>query len=248
MEDFKQCLTESSYSRQEELVFWDCDRNKNARIATLLNKVATFAGYDYDARGYTHERLYAMQTVFLLSRVALRIHVLPKARDILTTTTWENGSKGAHMQRVFEMVNQTGTLCVSAKSDWIMVNPLTRKILRPHSFIAKNEAHCPKEIDCPSPQKILLPKEGLEELGTRSIVWSDLDGNGHLYSGNYGDIIWDYLPTDLQNRIPQEFFINYSREATLGDQLRLYGFRDGETYQMEGMGEHGICFTARCVF
>ena len=26
MEDFKQSLTENSYTRQEELVFWDCDR------------------------------------------------------------------------------------------------------------------------------------------------------------------------------------------------------------------------------
>ena len=58
MEDFKQSLTENSYTRQEELVFWDCDREKRMRVAAILSKMAAFAGYDYDARGLTHEMLY----------------------------------------------------------------------------------------------------------------------------------------------------------------------------------------------
>jgi hypothetical protein len=94
----------------------------------------------------------------------------------------------------------------------------------------------------------LLPKEEREELGTRRIVWSDLDGNGHLFSGNYGDIVWDALPADLQERVPVEFYVNYNREATLGDELRLEGLREENTYRMEGIGPNGACFTALCVF
>ena len=78
--------------------------------------------------------------------------------------------------------------------------------------------------------------------------WSDLDGNGHVYSANYGDIVWDYLPGDLQSRIPREFYINYSREATLGEELRLLGLREEGTYRMEALGPEGACFTALCVF
>ena len=248
MKDFRQELTENSYFRQEELVFWDCDREKRMRVAAMLSKMAAFAGYDYDARGLTHEKLYAMREVFLLSRVALKVHACPRARDLLDITTWENGARGAHMQRVFEMVDQEGRLCVSARSDWILVDPITRKILRPSSFTAKPLTTCDKVIDCPEPKKIVLPREGLEDLGTRRVVWSDLDGNGHLYSGNYGDIVWDYLPGDLQERSPREFYINYSKEATLGQELRLEGFREGETYRMEGLGPDGTCFTALCVF
>lgn len=248
MEDFKQYLEGDLYCRQEELGFWDCDRNKRMRVASMLSKMATFAGYDYDARGFTHEKLLAMREVFLLSRVALHIHACPCSRDVLTISTWENGAKGAHLQRVFEMADQTGQLCVSAKSDWILVDPETRKILRPNSFTAKPLGVCPKEIDCPAPRKIVLPKEGLDDLGSRTIVWSDLDGNGHLYSANYGDIFWDALPADLQQRIPREFYINYNREATLGDTLRLVGFREGDQYLMEGLGAEGPCFTALCIF
>ncbi|MDD3347000.1 acyl-ACP thioesterase domain-containing protein [Oscillibacter sp.] len=248
MKDFKQCLTENSYFRQEELVFADCDRNQRARVAALLSKVGAYAGYDYDARGLTHDYLYTLGEIFLLSRVALRMHRCPCAGEVLDITTWENGTRGAHMQRVFEMADQTGAVCVSAKSDWILVDPKTRKILRPASFTAKSLTVCPKEIDCPEPRKLFLPQEGAEELGFRPVRWSDLDGNGHLYSGRYGDIVWDALPDALQEQTPREFYINYSKEATLGEQLRLLGRREGAEYRMEGLGNDGTCFSALCVF
>ena len=80
------------------------------------------------------------------------------------------------------------------------------------------------------------------------MVWSDLDGNGHLYSGRYGDIIWDYLPEDLQDLEVKEFYINYSKEATLGQELRIRGVREENTYRMEGAGPNATCFTALCVY
>lgn len=249
MEDFKQELWEGNgYFRQEELVFADCDCAKRMRVATMLSKAAAFAGYDYDARGLTHEKLFALREVFLLSRMALRIHKCPQVRDVLNITTMENGARGAHMRRVFEMRDQSGDLCVSAKSEWILVDPISRKILRPSAFTAKPLGLCDREIDCPDPKKLFLPKEGLEELGVRRVMWSDLDGNGHLYSGNYGDIVWDYLPSDLQSQTPREFYINYSKEAVLGEEIRLVGHRAGSEYRMEGIGPTETCFTALCVF
>lgn len=248
MENFKQALFKDGYFRQEELTFWDCDRDKRVRTAALLSKLAVFAGYDYDARGLTHEALLARREVFLLSRAAFRVHDCPRAGDVLDITTWEDGVKGAHMRRVFELADASGRVRVSAKTDWVLVDPVTRRILRPGSFTAKALGKCPKEIDCPEPRKLVLPKEGLEDLGVRRIVWSDLDGNGHVYSGNYGDIFWDHLPPDLQPRVPAEFQINYSREAVLGEELALRGLRDGDAYRMEGLGPGGVCFAALCVF
>ena len=249
MSDLREVLQENSYLRQKQLIFADCDRYQRARVSTLLSIAAAVAGADYDARGLTYEKLYEMREVFLLSRLAMRIHQIPMAGEVLDIATYENGIKGAHMQRVYEMRDQTGEARVSVKSDWILVNPATRKIMRPSAFTAKPIQTCGRVIDCPDPKKLLLPHEGVEELGTRQVVWSDLDGNGHLYSANYGDIIWDYLPCDLQERTPREFYINYNHEATLGETLRLVGFRNGDgSYLMEALGPDAACFTALCVF
>ena len=83
MEDFKQRLLENGYFRQEELVFRDCDREQRVRISALLSKLGAFAGYDYDARGLTHDVLWDNREVFLLSRAALRIHRCPRAGEVL---------------------------------------------------------------------------------------------------------------------------------------------------------------------
>ena len=249
MENFRQELYENGYFRQEEFGFADCDRYQRARVSGLLNKAAAYAGYDYNARGLTHDVLFEMGEVFLLSRLAMRIHKIPMAGEVLNIATYENGAKGAHMQRVYKMTDPDGTPRVSIKSDWILVNPATRKIMRPSAFTAKPLLTCDMEIDCPDPEKIILPRDGMEELGTRWVMWSDLDGNGHVYSANYGDIIWDYLPPELQERTPREFHINYRHEAVLGEELRLAGVRkeDG-AYLMEGIAAKGTCFTAMCVF
>ena len=263
LQSFEQYSYENGYSRQEELTFRDCGPDKQVKISALLSKMAFFGGFDYDARGLTHEKLLEMRNVFLFSRAAIRIHRRPKDREVLTIRTWEDGVKGAHMRRVYEMEDADGKVCVSAKSDWILVDPETRKILRPAAFTARQMHECPKEIDCPDPKKIRFPKAeagsvqagtispdtvSAEALGSWTVPWSALDGNGHLFSGNYGDIVWDFLPAELRDRPVREFYINYSKEATLGETLRLAGIRETDAFFMEGVGPEGTCFLSEIVF
>lgn len=160
MSDLREVLQENSYLRQKQLIFADCDRYQRARVSTLLSIAAAVAGADYDARGLTYEKLYEMREVFLLSRIALRIHRCPRALQVVDVTTWEDGVKAAHMQRVYEITDREGLL-VSIRSDWILVDPQTRRIMRPGTFTAKKLGTCPKVIDAPEPRKILLPREGL---------------------------------------------------------------------------------------
>ena len=110
MSDLKEVLEENSYLRQKQLIFADCDRYQRARVSTLLSIAAAVAGADYDARGLTYDKLYEMREVFLLSRVALRIHRDPRALQTVDVTTWEDGVKGAHMQRVYEIADSEGVM------------------------------------------------------------------------------------------------------------------------------------------
>lgn len=248
MEDFKQSVTEAGYLRQEEVAFSECDRNEKLRMAGLLGKMACFAGYDYDARGMTRENMMAQGCVFLLSRVAVRVHRWPRYGERLTTHTWEAGTKGAHMQRAYEIRDRAGAICVSCRGDWIIADPKTHRIVRPRSLVHESMPVPPTELDCPQTKKLLLPGEGAEELGVHRVRWSELDGNGHLFSGRYGDIIWDFLPEDLQDREVREFYLNYRKEAALGQELRLRGVREDHAYWMEGTGPESTCFTALCVY
>ena len=93
MKDFRQELYENGYFRQEELCFADCDRYQRARVSGLLNKAAAYAGYDYNARGLTHDVLFEMGEVFLLSRLAMRIHQSPWRGRCWTSPPTKTGSR-----------------------------------------------------------------------------------------------------------------------------------------------------------
>lgn len=236
------------YFRQETLSFRDCDAKGRIRPGTALAFMAVAAGQDYAARGLGHEALFAMRQVFLLSRLSFRLHRYPLTGETVTLSTWESGVQSAHMGRDYQFTFRDGAPWLSGKSEWILVDPVSRRILRPSTFEGKplGDYHFP--IDCPACQKILLFKKDLEALGVRPVRFSDLDHNGHLFSGNYGEIIWDYLPADLQNADLLDFQINYRKEATLGEELSLWGFRDGNTYRMEGLCGEERCFTCACTF
>ncbi len=175
MEGLQQRLLENGCFRQEELVFWDCDREQRMRVAAILSKMVAFAGYDYDARGLTHQVLWENREVFFLSRAAIRIHDCPHAQEVLDITTWENGAKAAHMRRAYEMRDQRGRARISARTDWILVDPITRKILRPSAFRAKPVMDSDRALDCPETKKLALPGTDRESLGSRFVRWSDLD-------------------------------------------------------------------------
>lgn len=248
MEELRQALMGDCFFRQEELTFRDCDARGRARPGTLLSLLAITAGHDFDARDLNYLRLYELRQVFLLSRIALCIHRHPIAGEVLTITTWENGAKAAHVRRGYEMEDTAGRSCVSARSEWIIVDPDSRRILRPAQFTAERIHCCTRQIDCPECRKILLPEDGLTELGEHTVAYSDLDYNGHVFSGRYGDILWDALPPELQEAELGELQINYSREATLGEKLRIAAVRQGDTLLAGGAcgGEH--CFTCACTF
>jgi ferredoxin len=54
------------------------------------------------------------------------------------------------------------------------------------------------------------------------------------------------LPEELQSAELLEFSLNYAKEATLGESLKLRGVLDGDTYRMEGLCGAGTCFTCAC--
>lgn len=247
-----QWLTPDGYARHEEILFGQCDVNRNVRPATLLKQFAAIGGHHCDAVGVSYQSLLDNNQAFLLSRIAIKLHKTPQSGDVLTLHTFIDGTKGPYFQRVVQWMDGNDTVVVSGRSDWILVSPADRKIYRPHSPEIDNPLFyttCHTPIDCPPCGKLSLPKEGREPLGTYQVRWSDLDGNGHLHSGNYGDILWDYLPAHLQALGVDTFAINYSKEARLGDTITLTGCAvDDAHYRVEGRSDQGICFESAIVF
>lgn len=247
MDGFCEEMTRALPGRETELSFAQCDARRKMKLSAMLSLLVSAAGWDYDARGLTYERLLSEGKAILLSRITLAVSRLPENRDVLRVETWENGVRGVHMRRCFRITDQAGRPCVDARSQWVVVEPASRRILRPTACdwpIREEE----RPLDCPDCPRLAFREEDMEPWGGRHVLFSDLDGNGHLYSGFYGNYVWDALPADLQTRDLKSFSITYSHEATLGTEICFFGRRTAAGCDILGKRDGETCFMAQCGF
>ena len=239
---------EGVFYEDSYLHFYDCDCHKRAKLSTIMKYIADIAGTDYTLKGYGHQYLWDNGMVFLLSRTNIQILRMPEAYETITVSTWEQGKKGSQFLRHFELFDSEGKKIVSAATAWLLVDPVSRKILRPEVFKGFMPLLPDKLPDCALPGKLRMPEGGVLA-GSRVIRYSDLDGNGHVYNAVYGDIACDILPAEVLERPLAGFRINYQTEAVLGEEVILSVARDPEdknSYYIEGKNAAGgNCFLCR---
>lgn len=233
-----------------ELRFYDCDCHKRAKLSTIMKLIAETAGADYSVEGHAHQILWEQGMAFLLSRTNFEIRRMPENGERITVSTWEQGVKSAQFIRAFELFDEQGEMIISAVTTWLLVNPKTRKILRPEVFARKMTAVSEKKTEATLPVKLRMP-EGGSLVQTRKIRYSDLDSNGHVYNAVYGDIVCDLLPLTILEKPIRGFQINYQTEAVLGEELALSLAPDpieSNQYYIEGKNAAGgNCFICKYI-
>lgn len=240
-------MTDFVFEKHKTLSFNEFDMYKRLKVSTTMKYIADIAGVDFTRKGLSHDYLWEKGMVFLLSRVAIKNHRIPKDNEKLLFTTYENGTKGVLFNRNFIIYGEDGIPTISAKTCWVLCEPATRKIIRPKDFTLKEINELPNlPIDCPDAGKIQLPS--LAYAGERKIVFSDIDYNGHVYNAAYADIACDILPSKLLEKPIQEFSINFSHEAKLGEHMKLYTYAEGKQAYVQGKLEKQTSFECRFLF
>ena len=234
------------FEKPIELRFCDCDYKKRAKIATLMAVMADMAGVAYAHKGYSHSWLWENNFVFLLSKVSVHINRIPVADECLTVQTWERDIKGVQFFRDFNITDIADKVCVEASTSWVLVNPLTRHIIRPSEFTGTPELNPEVKANVTLVNKIKCPHEFIE-VGERKIVFSDIDANGHVYNAIYVAIACDFLPTEFMEKTITDFQINFKQEATLGQHLTIKTKIVENTGYIIGIVDDNLSFEVKIV-
>lgn len=232
---------DGAMEKQEEMSFSLCDFTGRCKPSTLLRLTADLAGEDYYRRGLPHDRLWEEGYVFLVSRVRFRLRRNIRAEERVALGTYERCVSGPFCIRDYTVDDASGERIISGRSAWILCDPGTRRILRPKQFPYPMETHTDLPLDCGDPGRLRLP-ERMEPVGTRRVVYSDLDGNGHVNNAVYADIACDVLPTALFRGALQEFSINFVQEAKLGDDIALFTGSAEDGLAVVGYIGDAVCF------
>lgn len=182
---------------------------------------------------------------FLLTRLTLNFYQPLRPAQFITAQTWVCEGKGMNFPRCFRLLTADGTVAAEGVSSWVLIDLNTHLPVRAKDFEYGFEAEAP--LDFTTPRRFVVP-ENMTEVGTRRIVYSDIDYNGHMNNTRYPDMVCDFLPEDTVPHI-RTMHLEFAHEAKFGATLRvLRGERpteNGRAYLVQTFDETDqLCLAA----
>lgn len=232
-----------TFHSEHKVQFSQADSQKQLSFYELLKVTSDMAVEDYALQGMNRDMLTAHGYACLVSRVAFRFHRMPRENERYLFTTYEEKAEPLQLVRAYEFTAEDGTPLITGLSSWLLVDPVAHRIIPTKKFDLRPPVESQKEHDCMKYGKIAIPEQ-LDLLYERTILYSDIDGNGHVNNARYGAFVADAIPAHLRGKTFTDFRLNYAKEAKLGDKLSVYGHIDAESKKITIVGKtsDGVSF------
>lgn len=210
------------YNQSFEVLQFECDPWDRMTPGAVLRRVQEIGTAQTESLGFNEEFYKNTHTVFLLSKISLKINRAPRLGEKVEIETRAYGMRRAVYHRVTSLHSQSGEKLCEADSRWLLVDTSTRRILRtPTEEIAKyfNEEPAEEHV-CDIPKA----PEGLAELENLRASYTLCDRNGHVNNTRYADFVCDALPiTRLEEGLPQQMVFHFRSEIPLNENFALWG-------------------------
>ncbi len=231
------------YQEEMEIKFCQCDASHRLKLSELFRILTDMADSAFAFRGMDHQFLMENRMVFLITRFSVLVNRMPVQTERVRVATWEQQIERAQFIRNFCVWDKDGNTLIEVSSGWILVDPVDRSILRPVQF----EERFPGSLRPAPLEKSGAPDfvrlrlretdEGALRGDDRKIVYSDIDGNGHVDNARYVDMAMDILPERLSCLSPKYVQVAFNREAMLGESLQMFWKEDEGKVTVKGMAE-----------
>lgn len=237
--DYKQTLSEDklSFTEQTKVYFGQSGQNKLLQLSEVMRYCSDVATELYRQRGCSRDFLVEHGYALMVSRSSFHINRLPHEDDELLITVTEEKPEGFQLMRRYDFKTVEGEQVITGKSTWVAVNPETRAIVSPQNFEFLAVSDKTSEFE-KMPGRIKAPKE-MQLLGEQKILYSHIDGNGHLTNSKYINFALDFLPDEYLEKSFTDFRINFSREIYRGEIMKVFGAFDDEAKKIIVIGKKG---------
>lgn len=228
-----------------------CDFKHRLFLGHLCNALLNAADYHSSERGYGMSYLNTMHKTWVLSRLAIKVKRLPKAKEQFVVNTWIDDVMRMFTSRNFTVdVNEDEI--VSCKTVWAMIDTTTR---RPVNIAEVNNGLIVNYIDKEKPCSASIPDRislGIDASMQRQLQmeYSDADVNGHVNSVKLIDHVLDLFDISWHRQHAiDEFDIFYKTESHPGDVLSFYKEQTADNewnVRVERPTDKGFVEVCRC--
>ena len=224
---------EQIYKQTYKISDLHADRWGRARPSALAFLAQSAAGGHCNLLKLDWETLAKKNLFWAIIRQRVQITRLPMRGETVTVETWPMPTTRAAFPRATVGYDAEGKELFRVMGLWILMDIQTRAMVVPgksdvelDGIVRGNELAPPGSI---------LPKE-LEHALPRTVVYSELDRNGHMNNTRYLDWVMDLLPAQFHREHPlRDFLICYHAEALEGQTITLdWQLSDDGCLQVDG--------------
>lgn len=186
----------------------------------LLFYVQEVAGIHATSLGAGFDALALKNLFWAILRTHVQISRLPRSGETIRVETWPMPTSRVAYPRSVVAYDSDGCEVFRAISLWCLMDTKTRSMVLPgKSGVLVNGTLRGNELAVPGSLAI----KGLENTCSRTVLFSDLDRNGHMNNTRYLEWIGDLLPAAFhKDHTPREFTVCYHSEAMEGEPLDIH--------------------------
>ena len=236
------------FAIKSKVNYYDCDQCDRLKLSGAMRYMQQASGEHLEFLGIPNRELLGKGIAFVLTKCNILIHRMPKAGEKIIIGTEPNRVRGVRFYREFRMdTNDDGEKLISAVTAWVLIDPQTRRILRPSAFTY--EMPLVETIIDHEVVEEAVPESEYGEDGDPIAVDirnSHIDVIGHVNNSHYADFACDALSRDeLLSKELDMVTIAFRGEAKWGDQVVVTPkkLKSGE-YLVSGRRGKLPCFDA----
>lgn len=216
------------YEKSYSLRTYECDKNNNLRLLTLMNILQDIADSHATSLGLGLEFCLAHGLAWVGSAYHIKIDQMPVLHENLKVQTWPAEERKLGAVRDFVITNAANKTLVRASSLWILIDfarkrPVSLKDNLPQYNILPEHALSSDFAKLPEPTRTDFKCR----FTTR---YDDIDINNHVNNAVYPLWASEAVPAEFrQSHIPAEIEINFKKECHYGEEVEILTQIDGHT-------------------
>ena len=198
----------------------------------LLFYVQEVSGIHASTLGASYDTLMAKNLFWAILRTRVQITRLPMSGETIRVETWPMPTSRVAYPRSVVAYDEAGQEIFRAISLWCLMDTQNRSMVLPgKSGVIVEGTLRGNELALPGS----LAVKALSNSGSRQVLFSDLDRNGHMNNTRYMEWCGDLLPSGFHHaHTPREFTVCYHAEALEGENLELhYELKEGGVLQVD---------------
>jgi acyl-ACP thioesterase len=217
----------SVFQKPFNITSYELNPGGDARLTTIANYFQEVAYHHAHELGFGYEQMKERCTLWMLSRMKIRMFSYPAWNDRVIVETWPSGIDKLFALRDFRVTNPEGNSLGIATTCWLIVHMDTHRPIRPGAELERfSRIEYGDPVFDSNLEKIELPV-GPASLGRHTVVFSDLDIVGHVNNVKYMDWCIDAALTEgLKDQAIMEFEINFLHEALLNNHVVIKGVEE----------------------